>query len=153
MRALLDDDARGSGMKNSSSLPIIPHVMSGLLGEPLMPLIRRVSTTDMLFMQHKESPLHDLAPVALPGLTSRVSRNNLTSLSLNELDAAFERVPDPESVMHVAGGFSRELVSAAGLAVICAWNYGFMLGSMNTASAAMRRTLGIASDTPENDIA
>ena len=52
-----------------------------------------------------------------------------------------------------AKGFSRPLLVAASLAVVCAWNYGFSLGSMNTASEAMRRSLGIASNLPENDIA
>ena len=38
------------------------------------------------------------------------------------------------------------LLTAAALAVISSWNYGFMLGSMNTASGAIRSSLGISAD-------
>ena len=146
-----------SHLKPSASVPtFIGRVMShSLLGEPLIPPMRRVSTTDKLFNQHKDSPLFDLPPLALPGLTSRVSRNNSVALSLDRLDQAFlpPGAVDEDELIAVEGGFSKPLLSAGGLSVLCAWNYGFMLGSMNTASAAMRDTLGIADDNPNNDLA
>ena len=142
-----------STIRPSASVPSFRRVMSGLLGEPLLVPMRRVSTSDKLYAQSmRDSPLHDLAPVALPGLTSRVSRNASVALSLHELGAAFEKQPDEDQVMHIEGGFSRPLLVAALLSVACAWNNGFMSGSMNTAAASMRRSIGIFEDTPENDV-
>ena len=140
-------------LRPSASVPTFRRVMSGLLGEPLLVPMRRVSTSDKLYAQSmRDSPLHDLAPVALPGLTSRVSRNASVALSLDELSAAFDASPDEDQVIQVEGGFSRPLLLSALLSSVCAWNYGFMLGSMNTAAMSMRRSLGIETDTPENDV-
>ena len=99
-----------SYLKPSASVPtFIGRVMShSLLGEPLIPPMRRVSTTDKLFTQHKDSPLFDLPPLALPGLTSRVSRNNSVARSLELLDQAFlpPGAVDEDELIAVEGGFS-----------------------------------------------
>ena len=133
-------------MKPSASLPFMPRENSmAQLKEPFM---RRHSTTDKLYNDMSESPLFDLAPVALPGLSSRVSRNNSVSLSLDQLGMAFseDNIGKEDMLVHMEGGYSVPLMSAAALAVISSWNYGFIMGSMNTASAAMRETLGIPAE-------
>lgn len=135
-------------------MPFLARINNSFLNlrQPL--LVRASSTSDRLFAGDlPDSPLFDLAPVALPGLGSRVSRNNSVALKLDDLTAAFDRDADPDQVVSLEGGFSAALLNAAGLAVICAWNYGFSLGSMNTAAPAMRRALGIASDSPSDTLA
>ncbi len=107
------------------------------------PLLRRHSTTDKLYNDMTDSPLFDLAPLALPGLSSRVSRNFSVSMSLNELSHAFDDYADEDKIVRMDTQLPTPLLSAAALAVISSWNYGFIMGSMNTASVAMRETLGI----------
>lgn len=136
------------------SVPFLERVNNSFLNlrQPL--LVRASSTSDRLFAgEMPDSPLLDLAPVALPGLGSRVSRNNSVALKLDDLASAFDADVDPEQIVTLEGGFSPALVNAACLAVICAWNYGFMLGSMNTAAPSMRRSLGVASDSPSDSLA
>lgn len=134
-------------MKPSASLPFMPRDNSlASLKEPLT--LRRHSTTDRIYNDMTESPLFDLAPLALPGLSSRVSRNFSVSMSLDQIGAAFTGfADDEEQLVHMEGGYSFPLMSAAALAVISSWNYGFIMGSMNTPSGPIRETLGISAGT------
>ena len=150
-----DLEPRGSNkMKGSSSTPFLMRVSNSFLSLKQPLLVRASSTSDKLYSgDMADSPLFDLAPVALPGLGSRVSRNNSVALSLDDLGAAFEREVDPDQIVQLEGGVTPALLSSAALGVICAWNYGFMAGSMNTASPAMRAALGIASEAAADDVA
>ena len=103
------------------------------LGMPL--LERRRSTSASIFVDehYSESPLHDLAPIAVPGMMSRVSRNNSVAISLVSMGDAFE--PDCaniDTVMTVEGGDTVELAYASVVASLCAFQYGYNLGNMNT---------------------
>eukprot|EP00322_Chrysochromulina_rotalis_P001079 CAMPEP_0115846448 /NCGR_PEP_ID=MMETSP0287-20121206/9867_1 /TAXON_ID=412157 /ORGANISM="Chrysochromulina rotalis, Strain UIO044" /LENGTH=562 /DNA_ID=CAMNT_0003300241 /DNA_START=33 /DNA_END=1721 /DNA_ORIENTATION=- len=133
-------------MKGSSSVPFMPRENSlAKLKEPFM--IRRHSTTDKLYNDMTESPLFDLAPVALPGISSRVSRNFSVSMSLDRMHVAFEGGEEEDELVRMEGGYTTPLMTAAALAVISSWNYGFIMGSMNTPGPTIRETLGIP---PEN---
>ena len=143
--------AHSRAMKPSMSVPDFPRRDDSManLGQSLL---RRHSTSDRLFNDMPESPLFDLAPLALPGLSSRVSRNFSVSRSLDEIGSAFDDDGDDDKVVRMEVRLPMPLLTAAGLAVISSWNFGFMLGSMNTASVAMRETLGIpATAGPDAD--
>ena len=139
-------------MKRSSSMPFLVRASNSFFTSARQPFIRRVSTTDKLFGAYHDSPFHDLAPIALPGLPSRVSKNNSVASSLDELGAVFEGNADPNNLVVIEGGFSAPSALEHGLAAVCAWNNGFLSGSMNTASPAMRRALGIANGTAADDV-
>lgn len=57
----------------------------------------------------RTSSLADLAYVALPGLTSRVARNQ-SVVSLANLTDAFSEMPENESPVYIEGGTSRALL-------------------------------------------
>ena len=133
-------------MNKNFSVPSLASNWSSGFQQDLLP--RRRSTTDVLFKDLSLSPLHDLAPVAIPGLMSRVSRNNSVALSLDGLTDAFNLAPSADTCVTIEGGYTASLVWAAGVAVLSAMQYGYNLGNMNTAAAAMRDSLGIPSIDP-----
>jgi len=141
------------GRKNFS-VPSFQRVFSERSRE-LLP--RRRTTTDALFNDMQQSPLHDLAPIALPGLSTRVTRNSSVGVSLDSLGDAFILGPAADTVVTVEGGYSGALLWASGVAVLSSLQFGFNLGNMNTAAEAMRLRLGIpltnddGSHSPEND--
>eukprot|EP00967_Tisochrysis_lutea_P046025 scaffold55839_cov23-Tisochrysis_lutea.AAC.2 len=118
-------------------------------------LIRRRTTTNKLFTDFQQSPLHDLNPIAQPGLTTRVTRNNTVGTSLDLIGEPWS--PGNAEVMTVEGGYTPGLIAAAGTSVVGALLYGFHLGNMNSAATAMRADLGIPgginAPTPEEGVA
>ena len=130
------------GRKNFS-VPSFQRVFSERSRE-LLP--RRRSTTDALFNDMQQSPLHDLAPIALPGLSTRVTRNSSVGVSLDSLGDAFILGPAADTVVTIEGGYSGALLWASGVAVLSALQFGFNLGNMNTAAEAMRLRLGVPFD-------
>jgi len=100
------------------------------------------SWSDRIFEDLRESPLHDLVPVARPGLTSRVSRCGSVGRSLESLSHPF-LVGDTDDTVKVQGGYTSALLWAAAIGVLPAAQYGFNNGCMNTAAVAMRESLGI----------
>ena len=141
------------GRKNFS-VPSFQRVFSERSRE-LLP--RRRSTTDALFNDMQQSPLHDLAPIALPGLSTRVTRNSSVGVSLDSLGDAFILGPAADTVVTIEGGYSGALLWASGVAVLSSLQFGFNLGNMNTAAEAMRLRLGVPFDngdgthSPDND--
>ena len=95
-----------------------------------------------LHMFSRTSSLADLAYVALPGLTSRVTRNR-SSVSLANIRDTFSGMPELESPIIIEGGVSRSLISTVGVALLSTLLYGYNNGNMNTSAAAMRASLGI----------
>ncbi|EOD37552.1 hypothetical protein EMIHUDRAFT_454885 [Emiliania huxleyi CCMP1516] len=134
-------------MKSVSSHPVLTTPFIEVEERPK--LVRRRTTTDCLFTELTHSPLHDLAPVATLGLTTRVTHSNSVAVSLDQLGLAFEPQRDSTLIL-VQGGYTAALVKAAGTAVLCALMYGFHLGNMNPAAPAMRADLGIEAGV-END--
>jgi len=134
-------------MKSVSSHPVLTTPFIEVEERPK--LVRRRTTTDCLFTELTHSPLHDLAPVATLGLTTRVTHSNSVAISLDQLGLAFEPQRDSTLIL-VQGGYTAALVKAAGTAVLCALMYGFHLGNMNPAAPAMRADLGIEAGV-END--
>ena len=122
------------------STPAFPSSFG--LGEPFIP--RRRSTTDKLFSEFQQSPLHDLAPLAQPGITTRVTRNNSVAISMDALADPFE-FPTAETVVTMEGGLTAPLVWAAGVAVLSSFQNGFSSANMNTAAEVMRADLGVPS--------
>lgn len=90
----------------------------------------------------RTSSLADLAYIALPGLTSRVTRNR-SAVSLANLSDAFSDVPEVESPVYMEGGVSSSLVHTIGVALLSTLLYGYNNGNMNTPAFAMRASLGI----------
>ena len=136
----------------------VPSFKRGGFGERSRELLpRRRSTTDALFSDMQQSPLHDLAPIALPGLSTRVTRNSSVGVSLDSLHDAFVLGPAADTVVTVEGGYSSALLWASSVAVLSALQFGFNLGNMNTAAEAMRLRLGVPFDngdgthSPDND--
>ena len=128
------------------STPAFPSSFG--LGEPFIP--RRRSTTDKLFSEFQQSPLHDLAPLAQPGITTRVTRNNSVAISMDALADPFE-FPTAETVVTMEGGLTAPLVWAAGVAVLSSFQNGFSSANMNTAAEVMRADLGVPSTDAAND--
>ena len=125
----------------------VPSFKRGGFGERSRELLpRRRSTTDALFSDMQQSPLHDLAPIALPGLSTRVTRNSSVGVSLDSLNDAFVLGPAADTVVTVEGGYSSALLWASSVAVLSALQFGFNLGNMNTAAEAMRLRLGVPFD-------
>jgi len=91
---------------------------------------------------NRASSLADLAYVALPGLTSRVTRNN-SAVSLANLSDAFSDMPEVESPIVLETEVSRSLVNTIGVALMSTFLYGYNNGNMNTAATSMRASLGI----------
>ena len=136
-------------MKKVESTPVFPRDFS-FLGEPL--IMRRRSTTDALFSDDfQQSPLHDLAPMALPGLANRVPRNFSVATSLDSLNDPFTIGASADTVVTIEGGYTPAMVAAAAVAVLSAFQLGFNQGNMNTASPAMRYDLGIPVGIAEFD--
>lgn len=90
----------------------------------------------------RTSSLADLAYVALPGLTSRVARNQ-SVVSLANLTDAFSEMPENESPVYIEGGTSRALLQAVAVSLLSTLMYGFNNGNMNTPAPAIRSSLGI----------
>ena len=100
-----------------------------------------------MFSEHQDSPLHDLSPIAQPGIASRVSRDFRVGTSLGSLrDTLLEPAEqlELETVITVDGGLTWRLAAAAAASLCSSLQYGFHLGNMNTASDAMRTAVGIA---------
>lgn len=93
-------------------------------------------------MFKRTSSLADLAYIALPGLTSRVSRDSAT-VSLVHLSDAFSDMPEHESPTYVEGGMSSSLFMTVGAALLSTLLYGYNNANLNTPAAAMRSSLGI----------
>ena len=93
-------------------------------------------------MFSRKSSLADLAYVALPGLTSRVTRHRSTT-SLTNLSDTFSDMPEAESPVYIEGSASRPLVHTIGVALLSTLLYGYNNGNMNTPATAMRASLGI----------
>lgn len=92
------------------------------------------------------SPLFDLAPLALPGISQRVTHKNKVSMDIGDLYAPFLKRNDSVESTHtldVRDGFTEGLLKAAFVAVLPAAQFGFNIASMNTGSRAMRADLGI----------
>ena len=98
----------------------------------------------------RTSSLADLAYVALPGLTSRVSRNN-SVVSLAHLSDAFSEMPENESPVSVEARISRPLAQSVGVALLSTLLYGYNNGNLNTPAISIRASVGIPSNalTPE----
>lgn len=133
-------------MKQNFSVPALARNWSSNFQQELLP--RRRSTTDVLFKDMTLSPLHDLAPIAIPGLMTRVSRNNSFAISIDQMSDVFNLLPSDDTLVTIEGGYTSALLWAAGTAVLSAMQYGYNLGNMNTAAAAMRDSLGIPSIGP-----
>ena len=101
-------------------------------------------------MFNRSSSLADLAYVALPGLTSRVTRNR-SAVSLTNLSDVFNDHPEVESPVYIEATASRSLVMTVFVALISTFLYGYNNGNMNTPANAMRASLGIPATalTPE----
>lgn len=119
--------------------------MDSLRENLLLPVKRRSSWSHLLYADLRDSPLHNLVPIAQPGVTSRVSHCQSVGKSLEVLGDAFTPGETSETVVKVQGGYTGPLLVAAAVAVLPALQYGFNAGNMNTASAAMRMGLGIPS--------
>ena len=138
--------------KRNLSVPSFPQrnsLFSAASREHL--LARRRSTTDAFFTNMNASPLHDLAPVALPGLATRVTRNSSVGISLDSLGDAFQLDPSADTVVTIEGGYTSALMWASGVAVLSSMQYGYNLGNMNTAADAMRTSLGIPVGSLDDD--
>ena len=79
----------------------------------------------------RTSSLADLAYVARPGLTSRVSRNN-SVVSLAHLSDAFSEMPENESPVSVETQISRPLAQSVGVALLSTLLYGYNNRNLNT---------------------
>ena len=89
--------------------------LGSLSGSSLaMPLLeRRRSTSASIFSDSAlaESPLHDLPPLAVPGLITRVSRGNSIAFSLDAMTDAFEPGKDNiDTVTTFEGGDTVEVI-------------------------------------------
>ena len=116
------------------------------LSDSLLGRTRRVVSSDRLYSELHESPLHDLAPIAQPGLTTRVSRNSSVGSSLDAMGDAFLQPGElAEDIVVVEGGLTPSLLATVGVALLSALLFGFHFGNMNTASRAMRSAMGISS--------
>jgi MFS family permease len=104
-------------------------------------LLRRRTTTNKLFTDFQQSPLHDLNAIAQPGLTNRVTRNNTVGTSLDLINEPWSR--GNAEVLTVEGGYTPGLVAAAATSLVGSFLYGFHLGNMNSAAGAMRIDLGV----------
>ena len=104
---LYDDDSALrdvpiNGVRPSLSAPFLTRVSNSFLSLKRPLLVRGSSTSDRLFSgEMSNSPLFDLPPVALPGLASRVSRNDSVAKSLDLLSDAFEEKIDPDDVVQM----------------------------------------------------
>ena len=118
-------------MEQSRKTFSVPSFKRGGFGERSRELLpRRRSTTDALFSDMQQSPLHDLAPIALPGLSTRVTRNSSVGVSLDSLNDAFVLGPAADTVVTVEGGYSSALLWASSVAVLSALQFGFNLGNI-----------------------
>lgn len=118
-------------------------------------LVRRCSTPCMMFNEYKTSPIHDLAPLAQPGIQNRVMRNGLVPARRESLKKSFQiedpsALSDDQDLIEVSGGFTSNLAWAAFVAVCPAMQYGWNNGNMNTAAPAMRKDLLIGDATGDN---
>jgi len=121
----------------------------------MTPFKRSSSWTDdshLIYGELRESPLHDLMPIAQPGLLSRVTKYGSVGKSLHALGRPFELRPSMEetsdineddSVVKLEKKFTSPLIYAASIGVLPAFQYGFNNGDMNTAAVPMRASLGI----------
>ena len=100
----------------------------------------------------RTSSLADLAYVAIPGLTSRVTRNNSVT-SLANISDAFSDFPGSESPVYIEGQLSRPLVESVCVVLLSSLMYGYNCGNMNTSAASIRATLSIPPEawTPESE--
>eukprot|EP00965_Chrysotila_dentata_P233966 6199904-Pleurochrysis_carterae.AAC.3 len=91
------DDERTKFKKNFSTplLSAVDKITSWGSFAHRKPMRRMYSETDAIFGKLQPSPLHDLAPLAYPGLGSRVTHNNSVALSLDQLGAVFIDVRTP----------------------------------------------------------
>jgi len=125
---------------------------------------RSTSWTDdgqFIYGELRESPLHDLMPIAQPGLLSRVTKYGSVGKSLHALGKPFQLKPGMEDIDDIDGDdsmvkleqkFTHPLICAAAIGVLPAFQYGFNNGDMNTAAVPMRASLGIpVGGLPFND--
>lgn len=98
----------------------------------------------------RDTSLADLAYVALPGLTSRVSRA-FSVVSLANLTDAFSDLPAYESPVYIKGGLNANLALTVGVAMLSTFMYGYSMGNLNTPAGPIRAALGVPSEalTPD----
>ena len=96
------------------------------LSDALLGRTRRVVSSDRLFSEElHQSPLHDLAPIAQPGLTTRVSHSGSVGSSLDALSDAFlEPGEHDEGVVVVEGGLTPGLLATVGVSLLSALLFG-----------------------------
>jgi len=140
-----------SDRKNYST-PLLSRINSFSFGRK-SGVKRRFSEADAVYGKLASTPLHDLAPLALPGLQSRVTKNMSVAMSLDQLGAVFleQEDIDEDVVVEVESRVTTPLLWATGLSVMCSFQYGWNNANMNTASSAMRADLGLDSLFPETD--
>lgn len=103
-------------------------------------MTRRQSTPSMMFSEFRSSPLHDLAPIAQPGIHTRVVRHGKVAATRENLSQTFDNITSEDDLLMI-GGCSPSLVWAALMAVCPAMQYGWNNGNMNTAALVMRKDL------------
>jgi len=122
---------------------VVPSPSTDSLLESLLGLHRSTSSGGVPYLELQGSPLRDLAPLAQPGLASRVTKSRSVGKSLDALSHPFTLGDEADTVVKVHGGCTGPLLRAAAVAVLPALQYGFNNGNMNTAAAAMRADLGL----------
>jgi len=154
-------------MKRPATMPAMAEAD---LSSQLMPLQRQVSAGAAIY-NNKESPLLDLAPLALPGLSQRVmTRGRVTSScsNLNQIFTPqnFSAQTSPgcfsldnkeggefgeEEIIQVRSHYTPALILASCIGLLPALQYGFNNASMNTGATAMRESLGIPIGSVDHD--
>ena len=131
----------------------LPSFGQGPLSTPLLRMrkIKSTNTATLYSLQNQANPLHDLPPLALPGLITRVSRNATVGASLDLISEPFTpRHSQADDLLAIEGGYTAPLLLSAAAALLSALQFGYHIGNMNTASGAVRQHLGISSDFGAN---
>jgi len=129
---------------------VVPSPSTDSLLESLLGLHRSTSSGGVPYLELQGSPLRDLAPLAQPGLASRVTKSRSVGKSLDALSHPFTLGDEADTVVKVHGGCTGPLLRAAAVAVLPALQYGFNNGNMNTAAAAMRADLHLPPGSGDN---
>jgi len=90
----------------------------------------------------RTSSLADLAYVAMPGLTSRVSHNG-SVVSLSHLSDAFLEMPEYESPVFIESKPTYRLILSTFITMISTFMCGYNTGCMNTSAPGIRSAVGI----------
>ena len=116
--------------------------------------VRPSSNTASTAMARSNS-FQDLPPVALAGITSRVSIGSVTSLLGPDLQPLFQAADSIDSeapldfeAVIVEGGWTSALLCSASGALLSALAFGYNNANMNTQASVMRDALGLPARLP-----